>query len=300
MSLNPVKRLMESSAGMVLLVRCTAIGGQFLLNIFLAAQLGPSSFGIFAFVLAWGILIAGFLRQGATIFVVREIAHYLELGETYLAKYLDRWMTIFIGLMSLIAMALLALANAFVNDPGSVEYNTFLAMLPMVFFMPLMSVGEAVTRGTGRVVRGQLAEFFARPLLGLAISIALVFSFGLTLTAPLAIAALTGATAIAFVIAYAIKPRIGLAAADDRPKAPAGHWLRSLLSLSLVGWISVISVQLPLILLGWLTDPAEVGYYQLAAQISFGVSLMLVIVNSIQAPTFSRLVARADTAGLAI
>ncbi|WP_037507175.1 oligosaccharide flippase family protein [Rhizorhabdus wittichii] len=281
-------------------MRLVASGSTLVLNILLARQLGPDYYGQVAFVMAWLLLVVGLMRTGLNNQLTREVASYDERNERanlrgIIIRAYQFAVIATIGAGASIAGAAIVLDSRL--SPG--QSRLFLIGLPLLLFLSLMSTTEAITKGFGKTVSGQLGEFFVRPISHLLFVVLLWLPIGFDLNRQSAVGAFVLSGLCGFAVAWMVRPRGPLQALRQaEPQFHDRQWLRDSVAISAVGWLSIVNVQATPILVGVIGGDAEVAHYQIASQFAFLASLMVVILNTLQAPTMSRAHAIGDVVRL--
>ena len=274
-----------------LMIRMVSVGSAFLLGILLARLLGPNEYGQFTYILSYLLLASGIIRTGASNLIVREVAAYNEKSENAkLHGFLVRFfqiITISSLIISLIFYAYVEYVSA--RIVGQVR-SLIIVGLPLILLTGVMGFWESTTRGFGHMSRGQMAEFFVRPiLLLLLITILLLGILPVPLNSVSAMGAYSAATLLAAIVAFLLRSRSQLNhVVKFHPEYETAKWLKNCFKLSAVGWISLLSIHLTPIQLGLMSSNDQVANFQISSQFAFIISLMVVIMNSNQASDISR------------
>jgi len=175
-------------------------------------------------------------------------------------------------------------------------------LLTMIFGLalaPLVALGElrgAALRGLHRVLQGQLPEqvilpgFFFLFVLGAS----LILPKG-SVTPPMAMALQVTAAALAFIIgAWLLWRATPLEVRNAKAVYDGRRWLASTVPLAFIGGMQFINRRISILILGVFVDPAQVGIFRVADQMSLLIALGLQAMNVVVAPQFARLYAIGD------
>lgn len=231
-------------------------------SVLLARVLGAHAFGEYSYVLAWVLLGVSFVQAGLPSLLVRESAtHELQRDPKGASSLLGFGLVAGLGGSSLVVLLLAGLGALGLLGAGS-QALLFVG-LPSVVLSAWIFVSEAMTRGTGEVVLGQLEQLI-RPLVHVAAVAAL--AVGLLPKTPLvAMVALSGSYLVAALVADRVRAaRIPFA---GRGFSEHASKLRGLAWLSGIGWLGALSLQAGTILLGMLSNEVEVAKYRVALQL---------------------------------
>ena len=272
---------------MGVLLRIFQGGIAFLIAIFLGRLMGPESYGKYALVVSW-LLLGGLLAQvGLPNFLVREIS---------VAKHLDNKADLhgLIKFSRILTFSFAALVTALMyfilssNYVDNVELPLLLIGLPYILLLAFMSVNEAIIRGFGFIIVGQVPRLFIRPFFQL-LSIVAIFVFvGRTgMTPSVAMWTLTLSTLAAFLTACAVKYVISRDVIKVVPNFELQVWRKGLEKLSLLTAISAVGASINVIILGFLSSETQVGFYAVCSQFMVILSMGLNVINAQQGPELS-------------
>ncbi len=273
--MDPAKNRLGSA------LRLASVLLGFATTLFLARILGAEAFGEYSYWMAWILLGASIVQAGLPSLLIREVAtpRFHESPHEATSLYGFGLVT-GVGGASLIAgsLALLGAVGLLGGSSSSLLY----VGLPGVIFSAWTSVSEAMTRGTGDVIRGQL-EQIVRPSLQIVCVAALATSL-VPKNAFWATAAFSLSCLVAAVVADRVRARrIPL---FDVLGSFAQHVqkLRGLLLLSGIGWLGAFSLQAGTILLGLLSTEVEVAQYRVAVQVGTAGSIGVTVAYATHLP----------------
>jgi O-antigen/teichoic acid export membrane protein len=234
------------------------------ITFFLARSLGPNSFGVYSYFLAFASLIAAAQDGGFRALIVREktvASHTIKITTTHLTRYA-------LG-NNLVVTALAALTIWLLPVPDKQ------ILLVAVFCFSLIVLGQTVSaifRGEGHFGRDAWWQISFRSVTAVAIVLATVI---ITLS-PLTIF-LSWAAGAALVLA------VGSGRVLVFPKIPDYRVLyREILPLAVIGFATTIYFKIDIVMLGYLLgDASQTGYYSAAYKFLEGIILLLVPISYI-------------------
>lgn len=270
------------------------------MGIVLARMLGPGGYGVYAYAFALMNLLLVIAEAGVPNLLMREVAASAARGEWGLLRGALRRSVQFVTLASttvalLGLMVVWALAEALAP---AMLWTTILMLLLLPMSAGEKTVGFAL-RGLNRVVLGQTVDMLLRPVLVLALAIA-VFSIWPEWRQPQAAMAAQFLAAVVVVTGgwFILRRVMPAPARTAQLVCRNREWLRSAMPFILIGGAGIINSNTDIIMLGWFTDAEEVGIYRVAVQGATLVAFGLQVVNTVVAPHFSRLCAQGDMARL--
>lgn len=261
------------------------------LTVVLARTLGADGLGVYGYVYGIVMLLAIPAQLGFPTLVVRETAKLQVRQEWALMLGLWRVAAGAAGLAALLTVAAAGAVAWVVADRGSpLQSATFYFGLLLVPMITLGNLRGAALKGLRRIAAGEMPELVVRP--GAFMALALVVSIAFApLTPDVAMALHVGAGVLAFVLGgIALKracpsPLFAVA----RPRYETRIWIRAAVPLSLLTAIQVVNQYAPLVVLGVLRPPEDVGVYRVVTQAAMFVVFGLQIVNVVASPYIARL-----------
>ncbi len=264
-------------------------------SVLLARVLGPEPFGHYVFVTATLALLAIPAFCGWPNLIVRNTARF-HLDQDWgrirgLLRTASGWvLSVALGL----AILFLALRRSVPADP---EAGLFLLGLPLLLLIGLTNVTSATLRGLHLPLRAQTPALLVQPLMQALLLAALVLAAGLT--PGTAVVSMVASWAIALLCARAFW--LGAARPHPAPvRLEPGKWLRELPPFAALSFATLVSAQLAVVLLGWLSDPASAALFRVADRAALFVAMPLQVVNLVFAPLFVRAHREGDSARLQI
>ena len=277
-------------------MRLVHAGAAFLIGILLARSLGVEGFGAYSFALSWILLAVSLLSAGLPQFLVREVSKNVFEGKIHQVKALIALassLSVKIGITVIVLLVILAGSS----DAAVHHYSTITLVIgvPAIALLVSASMQDALTRGVGHVIRGQLSEFVARPLSHFVILLILLYVVAASgkLTASQAMAAFTLAASFGLATSMILRKRAtnSIKVGDIAPEIPENNasWTRQIISLALIGWVGAINAQIGNLVLGTTGEISELSYFRVASQLSQLIPLGLIAIEAHQAPSISRL-----------
>jgi O-antigen/teichoic acid export membrane protein len=266
----------------------------------IARVVGIDTYGVYAYVFAWIVVLAYFSTLGFDVGLLRFVPAYAAESAWPLLRgaiqYAQR-RAVFVGL-SVILIGICVI-EGWVSSPEL--RKTFLAGFALVPILALVRIRCSAVRAFGGVVSALVPDSLVRD--GTLIGILAVASVGLgwTISAPFVMVTAVISSALGLICA-------GLAMGHRRPRAidyvlPAydpAAWRRAAIPLVIIGATELLLNRTGVILLGWITNTKDAGIYSLAFNIALVVTLPRVAMNTLFAPVVSDLYARLDTATMQV
>jgi O-antigen/teichoic acid export membrane protein len=277
-------------------MRVTYTGLAFLSTIFLTHLVGPGELGRYFAIVALILLIGSTVQSGWAPFLVREIASLQEQGRAAELAGIGRLAIRVVGGIAVLAAAI-AILIGFLGHASPEDRLLLWIAVPIVPLLSTSSVRQAITRGMGHPLLGQICDSATRP----GIQVLGLFCWWLGLFGGLqgAVAALTiflVAIAVSAVVAYVIERRATSPVRKQvQPRVPPRpQWLGSLVRNAMIGWSAAVNEQIGTLILARFASHAEVALFRVATQTSLLLVLGLNAVIMVYAPDLSRSFARKD------
>jgi O-antigen/teichoic acid export membrane protein len=265
-----------------------------------ARIIGPDSYGVYAYVLAWITLLAYFSTLGFHVSLLRFVPAYQVREEWALVRGVIQYsqrsaaataMTIvLIGVCGIVALH------------GSLRPElalTFLLGIAAVPFLALHFIGAAVVRAFGGIVTALAPERIVRDGLLLAIVVAVFWGNLYRLDATLAMGAtLLSSIAMLALVRFFLRQLRPPALDHAKPMYTAGDWWRPTLPLTVIMIADNLMSRSAVIALGLVGNTRDAGIFALAFNMAILISLPRMAVATAFAPTVSALFAGGDRAGL--
>jgi O-antigen/teichoic acid export membrane protein len=260
----------------------------------IARIVGVDTYGVYAYVFAWMVVLAYFSTLGFDVGLLRFVPAY-EAERAWpllqgVIQYAQR-RAAFVGL-SIIFIGI-CVVKAWVSSPEL--RSTFLAGFALVPLFALVRIRCTTVRAFGGVVSALVPDRVVRD--GTLIVLLVVASLGLgwTLNAPFVMVATLISSALGLVCTGLAMRRRRPGALDNiSPAYDVAAWRRAAIPLVILGATETLMNRTGVILLGWIADTKNAGIYSLAFNIALVVTLPRIAVNTLFAPVISDLYARSD------
>lgn len=266
----------------------------------IARIIGANSYGIYAYVFAWMTVLAYVSALGFDVSLLRFVPAYQAQQAWPLLRgviqYAER-RAMAVGL-SIAFIGVLTVTICAGEFPPELT-STFLAGFVLAPVWALLWIRCAVVRAFGGVVSALAPDRVVREGLLLGLLVLASLSAWWHIDAPLAMAATLIGSAAGLWLVSLSRRRLWPPALDGVSPAYAGKtWRRTALPLVIIAAAETLMNRTGIVLLGWIGHTREAGIYSLAFNIAFVVALPRIAVNSLFAPTVSKLFVRNDKAAL--
>ncbi|RIA55380.1 lipopolysaccharide biosynthesis protein [Dichotomicrobium thermohalophilum] len=266
-------------------------GLAFVTQLLIARTFGAESFGIYAYVLAWMVVLSYFAMFGFNTALLRFIPTYTAQQDwPHLAgviAYAERK-------VFTVALALIAAGAAVVLLSGGAMTRelrlTFLVGLPIVLLLPLLTLRSAAVRGFGGVVSALAPERVVRePVVTICVFAVLLFGVQQA-GAPLVMSAMVAGTVLGLAFATYWMRRLQPAQLfSAAPKIDAGTWRKAALPLLVVTAVEALFDKTGVLVLGLGDMHREAGIYALIFSMAMLVVLPRTAIDTMFAPTIARM-----------
>ncbi|MBV9974594.1 MAG: oligosaccharide flippase family protein [Hyphomicrobiales bacterium] len=270
-------------------------------QLLIARIVGPDTFGIYAYVFAWMVVLAYFSALGFDVALLRFVPAYRAERVYALLKgviqYAERR-----AMASGAAIIVLGSLVVFLA-PGmsSPLRNTFLVGFFLVPVWALLWIRSSAVRAFGGVISALAPDRMVRDGMLLAIVAVASFGFGASLDAPWVMTATLVGSIIGLVLSSIAKHRLRPRVIDTlTAEYSAAIWRRTALPLVIIAGAESLLNRTGVLLLGWTGHTTDAGIYGLAFNIAFLAALPRTAVNTLFAPTISHLFARKEQAMLQV
>lgn len=310
--------------GASLVLKLAGVAFGLLSGVALARLLGVEQYGVYAFVISVMTVLAVPAQVGLPILVIRETASALANNTPGRMVAIWRWaQRLVLALSAVLTVLFVAVLvwrgrggpdsggdlipdqayNQFATEGvGAIGSVPFVYALPLVPLVALGMIRGAALRGLGRVIAGQMPEQLLRPLfLALAVAIYWVLTGPATsTTAQTALMLNVAAAALAFLVGAAMLQRARPAGIRPEPLDMGMQvtLLRSAVIFGLTTGMQVINSNTDIVMLGFLSESADVGHYRIAVTGAGIVVLGLTSVNAVIMPRVVGLMKAGDREAL--
>ena len=290
--MTPLRRIYNAAlgaAGIEVLGMAIGYAGQILL----ARWLGSSGYGVFAWVSALVMFLAIPCQLGLSFLILRDVTPMRIRADAGAARgLLRRAYQIAISIAALVCIGGFGLDRLLDHD---MIYRGSLAVgLIALPFVVAGALHAGTSRAFGRIVMVKLLGDIGRPLLLIG-GVGIAIYFGEQADPSLALAIFAGAAASAVLAQYVALRRIRPSALNEAaPSYASRQWIRTAAPFALVAAIDVCMRQIDLIMCGLFLPAADVGRYAVATRLATLVTLSMVAINMLAAPTYAELSQRGD------
>jgi O-antigen/teichoic acid export membrane protein len=265
----------------------------------IARLIGPDSFGVYAYVLAWVTLLAYFSTLGFHVSLLRLLPAYRATDEWPLARGVIRYSRSAAAAVGM-AIAIVGAAVLLVREGTSPEMkHAFLVGLCTAPVIALQLVEAATVRAFGGAVEALIPERIIRDSVAVLVLAAVALVGFARPDASLAMAAMLVSSAAALALAYAFMRRLRPPEICRDPPAYAPRdWCRPTFPLTVIMVADNVMIRSGVIVLGLAGSTRDAGVFAVAFNLALLTALPRMAVASIFAPTVSDLYVREDHAGL--
>ena len=293
----PIRRVARGGVA-AFVIYSAGVGLAYCSQLLIARMVGVETYGEYAYVFAWMIVLAYFSALGFDVSLLRFVPTYQAEGAWSLFRgviqYAERRTTI----VSLLVV-IVGICVVLIGDLSWQLKNTFLVGFMLVPVLSLLWIRCSCVRALGGVVSAVAPDRMVREGVLVSIVAAASIGFGLNLSARSVMAAtLVGAgvgLGFASVALHTMHPQH---INRYTPTYDAATWRRAALPLVIMGAAEALMNRTGVILLGWVGDTKGAGIYSLVFNMAFVAALPRTAINTLFAPTISGLYARKDKAML--
>jgi O-antigen/teichoic acid export membrane protein len=265
-----------------------------------ARVIGPDSYGVYAYVLAWVTLLGYFSTLGFHVSVLRFVPAYQAKEEWALVRGVIQY--------SQRGAAGTAISIALIGVCGLVAFRgslrpelavTFLLGLAAVPFLALHLIGASLVRAFGGIIAALAPERIVRDGVLLAIVAAVFWDKSYRLDATLAMGATLVSSVVMFGLVRIFLRRLRPPALNHaKPAYAAENWWRPTLPLTVIMAADSLMSRSGVIALGLTGNTRDAGIFAVAFGMAILTAMPRMAVATVFAPTVSALFAREDQAGL--
>jgi O-antigen/teichoic acid export membrane protein len=272
----------------------------YLSQLLIARLVGATSYGYYAYVLAWATILAYVAALGFDVSLLRLIPAYSAAGKWGLARGVLRYAQRRSAAAGLAIVAGGGLLIWFLRSALPVELAlAFVFGFALIPTWSLLWLSSAAVRAFGGVVAALAPERIVRDG-GLVLVLGLLLMWPGTRLNASGVMLLTVACSLAALLAVRValhywRPQ---AIARAMPEFAAATWRVTALPLVLISVAETLLNRTGVVLLGWSGQTIAAGVYALTFNLAMTVMLPRTAVNALFAPLVAELSARADRAAL--
>ncbi len=269
---------MVRSAGLTAGFKIIATAIAFGASLIYARALGPHGYGLYAYVIAWAMLLAIPVGMGIPGYLVREGAK-MPASLRWMRRWADKRV-----IASGLVIAILMACAYFVPQAAEARWLFVVAaLLPLLG--SLGGVRSALLRAKGLVARSQWPALIAGPALMLAV-LAILWGLRGRLYPIELVAAMMGATFLQLAIN---EFQLRRAAPGPRVTPAAPIRIRAALPFMWLGGLYLLNSRVDLIMLGSINGAHDAGIYAIATRAAALVPFVVTAANLVLAPRIARL-----------
>lgn len=279
-----------SGAWRSLLLQVMATALVLLSSVVVARLSGAEGFGIYTLVFTWVTLLSISATLGLDDLLLKEVPQRAAKQQYASLHLLLRWSNR-LGLRSALLTAL-CFALFFYLTPSFAAYRSFFFLgLLCVPLFTLLHINQAALRGFQRMGRGQLAEKLVQPL-GFLLLVGLSYFWGLQVDDAQLIGyrvlSFLPASALAFYWLYRHRKKFPQPPLSEQDALLPKKWWKASRYFGYMSLLMVIKNRVDLVLLGWLSLPEQVAYFNVASKFSDIIMLPFMILTTVVTPLFSK------------
>jgi O-antigen/teichoic acid export membrane protein len=263
-------------------------------QLIIARVVGADTYGVYAYVFAWMVVLAYFSTLGFDVGLLRFVPAYEAKHEWPLLRGVIQYAqrrAVLVG----IALVLVGVVVVEVRALAPEVRSTFLAGFALVPILALVRIRCSAVRAFGGVVSALVPDRVVRDSTLIILVAVASLGLGWTLNAPFVmLATLIGSILGLGCAGAAMHRRRPRAMANIVPAYDAAVWRRAAVPLLILGATESLLNRTGVILLGWIGDTKSAGIYSLAFNMALVVTLPRIAVNTLFAPLISDLYERSD------
>ncbi|MGH8162158.1 MAG: flippase [Gammaproteobacteria bacterium] len=269
---------MVRSAGLTAAFKVVATAIAFGASLIYARALGPHGYGLYAYVMAWAMLLGIPASMGIAGYLVRE-----GVKQPASVRWMRRWADKRLLVGGLITAVLMGCAY-FIPQAADARW-----LFVVAAFLPLLSalggLRSALLRAKGWVARSQWPVLIAGPTLMLTV-LAILWGVRGRLYPIELVAAAVGAAFLQLAINEIQLRRV---ASGPRVAPEAKISIRAALPFMWLGGLYLLNSRVDLIMLGSINGAHDAGIYAIASRAAALVPFVVTAANLVLAPQIARL-----------
>lgn len=277
-----------------LLVYVAGAALAFLTQVILARLLGAESYGIYYYALSWFLVISLVSQFGFDQTLLRFMPIYAQENDWQRARGIWKAGGRLAAGNGLMLGALMIIVVLMIGD--ALEESQRLTFVVAALCLPLRGliyIRQAILRSFMFTVRSLLPDAIVAPLALITLALLFHFGFGWS-SAPWFMVATLVAMLLAFSLgAYWQRVLVPDNVRHANPDYELRRWFRVAFLMLVINGAHILLGNIDVLILGFFSDPADVGIYGVAARISAVVTFALVATY----PVFAPLIAKDHAAG---
>ena len=262
----------------------------FFAQLVVARVLGPESFGIYAYVLAWMSVLAYTAALGFQVALLRFVSVYESKKAWSLLRGVIQYSERRAGVVGLLVI-LIGVTGVMIRGEAMVPElsTTFLIGFLLVPVWAFLWMRAATVRAFGGVITALVPERIMRDGLLLAFVLFASLSLKWTLDAATVMTATLVSTTLALCMAHVAMRRLRPSMIETvHVEYDVRAWRKAALPLLIVGAMDALFNRTGVLLLGWVGETKNAGIYGLAFSIAFLAVLPRTAIDTLLAPAVAR------------
>jgi len=277
-------------------LRVTAAVLNMLSGVLLARLLKAEGYGIYAYYLTIISVINVPVMAGLPNLIVRYVASYAVAGKWGLAKGLilrANQVVLMLSIVVAIGMAYAVYGSS--GDFSPIELATLLFALPLLPFVALGGIREAILRAFGRPVSALVPEYGVRPTLFVLLLLGAYIFFEKDATPDKVMLFQLSAAATAFIVGVFLILRVQPNELKGvEPDYQTRAWVKSAIPFMLFGGVTILNKRLDVLMVGSFLESSDVGVYQVVVRMTDIALFIIISINSVITPMLAELYERGD------
>lgn len=293
-------RTLAHASIFALLVYIGGAGLTSLAQLLIARLVGTTSYGIYAYTMAWTTVLGYLSTLGFNVSLLRFVPAYSAVGRMDLARgviIFALWRSLIVASVAGLVGALLVLIFSHHVD-RELETSLLLGMagVPLI---TAYAIGATLVRAFGGVISALLPERIVRDGLLLTLVGLAALAGSWTLDASLVMMAAVTSSAVTAGLAFSTAIRLCPPTLRRQPASYAARqWWAAAPPIMLLAGLDVFISRTGVMLLGWTGDVRNAGIFAIGLNVAMLVGLSRIAISTMFSPTAADLHARSDLDGL--
>ena len=296
---NHVSSFLVNASIRLFILQCSSLALGFLLNFLLVKTVALKEYGTYVYLFNLLNLLVSFCLFGVDTLLVKMTAVYTTLGKLQNIKgiLLFSALTVLLGSF-LTAFISTAVLPFFRRTDVPVHTGWFVLVFASLLMLSVTTASQSILQGLNKVIRSQIAEKIAKPLL-MIIVFAILYYRGKTASFNELIWINLSATAIVMVFTFIFLRNILNAPYKKVTFAfETRSWLTSVTGFFAMNILYALNSRVNIFLLGIIKGDEAVGVFNVVARLGELMGFILSIINFVVAPLTARLYKQGDIKSL--
>lgn len=282
--------LVRGTAG-TLFIQGISVLLMLLSNFILAKICGAAEYGTFTYLFTCVTVGANIALLGFNTLLIRQVSVYKDKGRWNFLKGLMNLSSYSVLITSLLlGLIFISLFQSF--DFFSRIGNVYLFAISMIALpvVVMMMLFQSILQGFQKVLSGQVPEKIIRPMVFILLMLVIYFSR----TGQIPVVTLVWINILSFIVAL-----VWVAKSTDKAISPfikqvtasyeTAKWVKSTSYFFLLGAIQILNARSDILILGAWKGSSAAGVYNIAVRLSDFMTLSLLVINTVIAPSISNL-----------